>query len=203
MARLILIRHAESVANAERRFTTGPHEPLSPRGREEALALGSWLRARFDPVALYASPFVRALETARLLGASFALDPVPIEDLREQDFGALRGRPYAELGLDPFAPDYEPPEGESWEAFHARVDRAWLRVDAAARAAGGPIAVVTHGLVCHSVVSRRAVLAPGLSLAGRGWRNTSVTVLEAGQAWTVRILDDVSHLDEAPEGGAA
>ena len=32
---------------------------------------------------------------------------------------------YAEqLGLDMFAPDYEPPHGESWPVFHARVDHA-------------------------------------------------------------------------------
>ena len=68
MARLILLRHGESVANAERRFTHGPHEPLSPRGRAEALARGRLLLERFDPVAIYSSPFVRALETARLLG---------------------------------------------------------------------------------------------------------------------------------------
>jgi hypothetical protein len=49
--------------------------------------------------------------------------------------------------------------------------------------------------VCHALVSRQASLAPGLSLAGRGWRNTSVTVLEGGESWIVRVLDDVSHLE--------
>src|SRR5690606_15087549 len=83
MARLILIRHGESVANAERRFTHGPHEPLSRRGREEALARARRLQARFDPVALYASPFVRALETARLIGGVLGLEPIVVDALRE------------------------------------------------------------------------------------------------------------------------
>lgn len=97
MARLILIRHGESVANAEGRFTRGPHEPLSRRGREEALARARRIQARFDPVALYASPFVRALETARLIGGVLGLEPIAVEELREQDFGSLRGQPYASL----------------------------------------------------------------------------------------------------------
>ncbi|HKE10030.1 MAG TPA: phosphoglycerate mutase family protein, partial [Myxococcota bacterium] len=68
MARLILIRHGESVANAQQRFTFGPFEPLTTRGRAEALAIAALVRTHFDPVALYASPFVRALETAQQVG---------------------------------------------------------------------------------------------------------------------------------------
>src|SRR5262245_60372149 len=94
MARLILIRHGESVANAERRFTHGPHEPLSRKGRDEALARARLIAATADPVALYASPFVRALETARLIGSVLGLDPTIVEALQEQDFGTLRGEPY-------------------------------------------------------------------------------------------------------------
>ena len=203
MAPLIyLVRHGETALNAAR-IVQPPATPLSERGLAQAERVAARL-ASAGLVRVLASDLRRAEMTAeaiaRTSGAPLARDP----DLAERNFGALRGRPYAELGLDLFAPDYEPPEGESWEVFHARVDRAWARVDAAARAAGGPIAVVTHGLVCHSVVSRRAALAPGLSL-GRGWRNTSVTVLdlEAAESWIVRILDDVSHLDELREGGAA
>jgi hypothetical protein len=62
---------------------------------------------------------------------------------------------------------------------------------------------VTHGLVCHSVVTRLARLAPGLALDGLRWRNTSLTVLEDAGSWRVTLLDDVAHLDEVSEGGAA
>ena len=54
--------------------------------------------------------------------------------LRERNFGDIRGTSYADLGFDMFAPDYAPPNGETWEVFHARVDRAWEVV----RAAVGP-----------------------------------------------------------------
>jgi probable phosphoglycerate mutase len=198
--RIYLIRHGETELNAAR-ILQPPGTPLSERGLAQAERLAERL-ARAGLVRILVSDLRRAEMTAEVIGrrsgAPIARDP----ELAERNFGALRGRPYAELGLDPFAPGYEPPEGESWEVFHARVDRAFERMNAAARAAAGPIAVVTHGLVCHSLVSRRATLAPGLSLAGRGWRNTSLTVLEArGAGWAVTLLDDVSHLGEEDRGG--
>jgi broad specificity phosphatase PhoE len=145
MARLILIRHGESVANAEGRFTRGPHEPLSRRGREEALARARRVQARFDPVALYASPFVRALETARLIGGVLGLEPVTVDDLREQDFGTLRGQPYATLRGERHEDRwrFRPPGGETLEEVFARVGPA---LDAIAeRHLGVEVLVVSHG----------------------------------------------------------
>lgn len=196
---IYLVRHGETALNAAR-ILQPPATPLSERGIAQAQCVARRL-ASAGITRILVSDLRRAEMTAeaiaRATGAALARDP----ELAERNFGALRGRPYAELGLDPFAPDYEPPEGESWSAFHARVDRAWARVDAAARAAAGPIAVVTHGLVCRSIVARLATLGPGLSLDGRGWRNTSLTVLEGGSPWLVRLLDDCSHLDPESESG--
>jgi probable phosphoglycerate mutase len=200
-ARIYLIRHGETELNAAR-ILQPPATPLSERGVAQAGRLARRL-AGAGLVRVLASDLRRAEMTAEALaraaGAPLERDP----DLAERNFGDLRGRAYAELGLDPFAPGYVPPGGESWETFHARVERVWARVDAAARAAGGPIAVVTHGLVCHSVVTRLAELGPGLRLEGLRWRNTSVTVLEDAGRWRVTLLDDVAHLDEVAEGGAA
>jgi broad specificity phosphatase PhoE len=146
MARVILIRHGESVANAERRFTHGPHEPLSRRGREEAVERARRLQARFDPVALYASPFVRALETARLIGEVLGLEPIVVDALREQDFGALRGQPYSAVGSDIQVQGrwrYCPPGGESLEAVYQRAGPALDEI--AERHLGAEVVVVSHG----------------------------------------------------------
>jgi probable phosphoglycerate mutase len=150
MARLILIRHAESVANAERRFTRGPHEPLTPRGREDALRKGRQILGCFDPVALYTSPFVRALETARLIGSALGLEPRLAQDLREQDFGELRGHSYADYVSDPSASGlgrwtHRPPGGETLAEVAQRAGRA---LDAIAAAHfGEEVIVVSHGAV--------------------------------------------------------
>ena len=150
MARLILIRHAESVANAERRFTHGPHELLSERGRAEARDRGLFVRERFAPEALYCSPFARAIETARLIGEALGLEPQRVDDLREQDFGRLRGQPYAVLDRDPERArsgrwHYRPPGGETLEEVTRRAGPALDGI--AARHAGREVLVVSHGAV--------------------------------------------------------
>ncbi|HBZ68881.1 MAG TPA: hypothetical protein DEP35_03690 [Deltaproteobacteria bacterium] len=149
MARLILIRHGESVANAQRRFTYGPFEPLTSRGRAEALAIARLMRARFDPVALYASPFVRALETAQQLGRVLGLLPKVVEELQEQDFGSLRGRPYADYGREPGAQgvgrwSHRPPGGG--ETLEEVARRAGAALHSLARQhLGEDVVIVSHG----------------------------------------------------------
>jgi len=148
MATLILIRHGQSLGNAERRFTHGPDEPLTDLGREEARAAGRLVAAHYAPVALYASPFHRAHETARLIGEAIALEPVIVEALREQFFGALHGRPYDEFAAAAEAsalPRWErrPPGGETLREVALRAGPA---LDAIAeRHAGEPVVVVSHG----------------------------------------------------------
>ena len=114
------------------------------------------------------------------------------------------GTPYAALELDPFGPDYAPPGGESWAEFHARVDAAWQLVRDAARRAGGPIAVVTHGLVCLSLAQRHlALLEPG-ALAPHGFANTSVTSVTREPPHEVLRLNCTLHLGgDAPESAPA
>ena len=62
--KLYLVRHAHAVSDAE-----DPVRPLSPKGREVALAMGRWLRgnAGADIAEIWHSPLVRARETAELL----------------------------------------------------------------------------------------------------------------------------------------
>ena len=117
------------------------------------------------------------------------LDPL----LQERNFGDLRGTPYSELEQNPFAPDYEPPGGESWEVFHARVDAAWRRVAATAAETAGGLAVVTHGLVCTSLASRILSLGPDQITPDR-FENTALTVVDSEPPWQVRILNCTAHL---------
>jgi broad specificity phosphatase PhoE len=84
--------------------------------------------------------------------------------------------------------------------FHARVDRAWARVQELAAATDGALAVVTHGLVCRSLAARHLVLADGEMVPER-WENTSLTIVDCPAPWRVRLLNCVAHLadlDGAP-----
>lgn len=96
--------------------------------------------------------------------------------------------------FDPMALDYEPPGGESWEDFHRRAAQAWRRVAEHASATEGPLAVVTHGLVCHSFSLHHLLLEPPLACPER-WGNTAVTEIERRAPWRARLLNCVRHLD--------
>jgi probable phosphoglycerate mutase len=201
-ARIFLIRHGETELNAKR-VLQPPETPLSERGMVQAERLALRLEDA-GLLRIVASDLRRAEMTAEAIAVRTRLPLERDPDLAERSFGDLRGRPYASLESDPFAPGYTPPGGESWEAFHARVDRAWGRIDELARATAGPIAVVTHGLFCRSVVDRIASVPPDVALEGPGWRNTSLTILEPRtERWQVTLLDDVAHLEEIHDGGAA
>jgi len=200
MHRIYLIRHGETALNANRTLQPAA-TPLSDRGLEQAGKLGTRLCSA-KLARILASDLTRAAMTAEAVRAATGA-PLEFDDeLRERNFGDLRGRSYDSLGFDPFADGYEPPAGESWEVFHARVARAWRNVLAAAARTEGPIAVVTHGLLCRGVVLSHAPPAPGLAAPMR-WRNSSVSVLE-GVPLRATLIDCVAHLDGgAREGGEA
>src|SRR3989442_88347 len=136
---IFLIRHGETEGNAAR-IVQRPESPLSARGAVQAERLARRL-AREGIAQIVSSDLARAVTTAARLhdvtGVPLAFDPL----LQERNFGDVRGTPYADLGVDLFAPDYAPPNGETWPAFHARVDRAWARIQELATAARGHPAV--------------------------------------------------------------
>jgi len=195
---IFLIRHGETLGNASRTVQL-PDNPLSPRGLAQAERLAKRLE-REGITAVLASDLARAAQTAEQLahvtGTAVRHDPL----LQERNFGDIRGTPYADLGFDMFAPDYAPPNGETWEVFHARVDRAWALVQASAAATPGHLAVVTHGLVCRSLAARHLTLPQGAEVPER-WENTAVTIVDrsaaaGAAAWRVRLLNCIAHLDD-------
>jgi len=122
-------------------------------------------------------------------GAALRFEP----GLQERNYGDARGTAYDELGVDILAPDYAPPGGETWEVFHARVDAMWSRVTAALPRVRGNLALVTHGLVCHSLASRHLTVNASTSVR---WTNTSVTVIDGVPPWSVHTLNCSAHLNE-------
>jgi len=190
---IFLIRHGETLGNASRTVQL-PDNPLSPRGVAQAERLARRLE-RKGIAAILSSDFSRAVATAehlqRVTGAPISHTPL----LQERCFGDLRGTPYAELGFDMFAPDYAPPNGETWEVFHSRVEHAWALVQMAAAAVDGHLAVVTHGLVCRSLAARHLILPDGQEVPVR-WENTALTVIDHPAPWRVRLLNCIAHLDD-------
>jgi len=153
---LWLVRHAESagnVANDAARAAGLPEldlahrdmdVPLSELGVQQARALGSWLRGiEPPPRTIVCSPYVRAVDTARLAVAEAGVD-VDLrldERLREREFGILDR--LTTSGIEARHPEqaaaraflgklyHRPPGGESWAdvAFRVRAVLADLRLD--------------------------------------------------------------------------
>lgn len=90
MTFLTLVRHGTTEWIEQGRLHGILDAPLSTRGRQEAnLAAAALAKQHFD--AFYTSPLGRARETASIIGQIIGLEPVPLEDLREMNFGWLEG----------------------------------------------------------------------------------------------------------------
>jgi broad specificity phosphatase PhoE len=130
--RLILVRHGESDANAADIYQGWLDSPLSARGEAQAATTARALAARDDirPVALYASPLLRAWRTGEVIADALGLTPVAHPGLREINVGAATGLaftavrerwPRLEEERLAFGLDHGWPEGETGRTFGARV----------------------------------------------------------------------------------
>lgn len=188
---LYLIRHGETVGNASG-IVQFPYVPLNDRGREQARRLGRRL-ADAGIELILSSDYQRARMTAEVIqaatGAELRFEPL----LRERHFGDLRGRSHAEIG-DLYAPDLEPPNGESWAVFHARIEQAWAAVTEVAATVRGRMAIVSHGLVCYSLAAHHLSLPEG-ETATMTLRNTALTEIEPRPPWWVTRFNCIAHLE--------
>ena len=143
---ITLVRHGESVGNkaddAARRANAEQLDldardadvELSPTGRDQADAIGDWLRDCDPtdlPTVVVSSPYRRAAETAALAMRDRDIEVLVDERLRERDLGVFDG--LTGLGIRSRYPEeaarrkklgkfyYQPPSGESWADVVLRV----------------------------------------------------------------------------------
>ena len=165
MTRLLLVRHGESIWNADGRWQGQADPPLSDRGRDQAVAAASAL-GTVD--ALVTSDLERAAETGAIIGRILGIDPVLVEPrLRERDAGSLSGLTRPEIheafpGLLPDdpggfvpGPDGQPAWPHDWESDAD----LWERVEVALLALGrlvpgGDVVAITHGGVMYAIERR-------------------------------------------------
>jgi broad specificity phosphatase PhoE len=170
-ASLLLVRHAESLGNVARAAADAAGAAtiditerdmdvdLSPRGEQQAAALGGWLaRLEQRPTAALTSPYLRTRRTAELALNAGGLDDLELccdERLREREFGSFDR--LTRRGLTERFPEewetrvrlgkfyHRPPGGESWCDVALRV-RSLL--DSLGREYGGEhVVVFTHEVV--------------------------------------------------------
>jgi probable phosphoglycerate mutase len=191
---IFVIRHGETPGNAARIVQT-PDTPLSARGIEQADRLA--LRLAEEGIGrILASDLRRAAMTAERIQAATGAPIVHEPLLHERNFGELRGTAYADLEVDLFAEDLAPAGGESWAVFHERVSAAWQVIRAAVATTPGNLAVVTHGLVCLSLVQKHFFVTAGEQVPLR-FGNASVTIVDASAPWRARRVNCTAHLGDA------
>ena len=202
---LLLVRHAETAWNRERRMLGRTDLPLNDLGREQADVLAAAL-AQTPLARVVSSPLSRAVQTATPVAATHGL-PVDLDpDLTELDQGALDGQRSADL-LEPYADFFlawraDPgqtrvPGGETLGECQARGLAALSRI-AAASEPGPPVLVVTHQMVLASVLC--AVEGEPLRRYARySQRNTTANLIgwRDGALYAVKLHLD-AHLPPAP-----
>ncbi|MDH3715254.1 MAG: histidine phosphatase family protein [Gammaproteobacteria bacterium] len=190
---ILLIRHGETGLNAAR-IVQHPETPLNERGLSQAHRLARRL-ADFPITAIVSSDYRRAHMTAEAIADVTGLAIAIQESLRERNFGEVRGVAHADLPVDLYAPDFHPRGGESWTMFHQRVALSWEEIKERAARTDGDLAVVSHALVCRSLVENHLTLADGMDAKVPRWPNTALTVIEHRAPWRVSLLACGMHLE--------
>ena len=150
MTRVLLVRHGQSTWNADGRWQGRADPPLSELGRRQAEVAAETI-ATLDIVAIWASPLVRAYETATFMGKRLDLEIQCDPRLQERDAGEWTGKTRAEIeaGWPGFLEDGRRPVGfETDDVLH---DRALAAVHAIAATAHEPVVIISHGGVIRVV----------------------------------------------------
>jgi broad specificity phosphatase PhoE len=204
--RIYLVRHGATQMTAEDRFSGAVGAELSAEGREQATRLGA--RIKDDGVAaVYASPFSRSADTARIIADACALTPVLRDELREISHGPWEGLTrsevearfsgeYAAWEADPFT--YAPPGAESGVAVLARALPVIREIVTAHE--GQTVVVVSHKATI------RLVLCSLLGIDARGYRDrldqspACLNVLDFKGPVHARLIlfNDISHYTDRP-----
>lgn len=181
MTLITLVRHGQTDWNLARRIQGSTDIPLNDTGRADALAAAEALTGAAHH-AIYASPLVRAQETARIIAAHLGLaDPQLTRDMREREFGIGEGLLVDEY-LERFENWHVAPDGA--ETLDVVRDRALSALDEIARASrrrSAPVAesviVVTHGGVIRALLHHAS--SGTLPREGEVLRNGSLHRFEA------------------------
>jgi len=200
---ITLLRHGESVGNAESRWQGQAEFPLNDRGRAQARALAERWNAEgvtFDLT--IASPLMRARETAEIVSSALNV-PIEVDPLwMERAVGEYSGLTGAEARqLAAGQPDFINPfdavggngEGD-WELF-LRGGQALHNV---LKRPAGRYLIVSHGGILNQVMYAVVGITPHANNAGPRFRfaNTGFARLvywPHQHRWAIDVLNDHSH----------
>lgn len=201
---LTLLRHGESVANANHVYQGQSDFPLSDLGRQQAHKLAE--RWQFDNTTfdqIISSPLSRARETAEIIAGKLQL-PMQTDPLWvEVDVGLMAGLSAQEVAerypRTAFIHPYQPiaQTGESrWELFM----RAGQAIQRLLKLPAGKYLVVAHGGILNMAMHAILGITPTANFQGAWFhfKNTAFANLiysSTEHIWHIHKLNDSVHLE--------
>ena len=202
--RLFLMRHGETYEPRPDAILPSadqdPHLPLTPRGREQLADVARWMAAL--PIeAAFASPYLRAQDTARIVAEPHGLEIGTLEQIKELAVHPPEGgtigdvaRRYIELIRDLAAHGEYEVRLDCGRTLGAIVDSALDDLRAALERSQGPLLVVAHGGLNRFLLGRWLGM-PALRAIGLEQNFACVNVVEfvgSGHPW-VRAVNATFH----------
>ncbi|RJP51075.1 MAG: histidine phosphatase family protein [Anaerolineaceae bacterium] len=195
------LRHGESVGNQENRFQGQADFPLTEKGRAQARALAAqWQTEKVTFNQCFASPLLRAKETAEIVSAALNV-PLVVDPLwMEMDNGRLAGLRDDEIAWN--EPKFITPYTRFGETGESRLEvylRAGRAIQSILDRPPGRYLVVSHGGILNMAMYSIMSIAPQAHHNGpRFWfRNTTYADFAYDPEWhNWRLLRfDRSHWD--------
>lgn len=199
---IVLLRHGESIGNAQGAYQGQADFPLNETGRQQARALADHWRetgVRFDRIV--SSPLSRAHETAEIIAEALNL-PVDVDPLwMERDNGRMAGLTFeeieAELPRPAFIHPYLP-SGETGESQWSLYLRAGQALETLIQGEPGHTLVASHGGILNMVLYAALGMTPQAD--GHGprfrFRNAAYATLHyypIGHQWHLLGVNEQSH----------
>ncbi len=198
--KLYIIRHGQTDWNIAKKIQGRQDIPLNERGRHQADCLKKAMAPR--PVtAVFSSPQIRAVETAKAVASSSGAPVIPVENLMEINYGSWEGKTEEELLKEDRAlyeawwshpAETAPPRGESINQVNERCRQAWKEIKPQL---AGDTAIVAHGgLLAHFMEQLLGGESPAASTVAH---NASITTIEyepETESFVLVEFDDYRHL---------
>ncbi|MFC0180679.1 2,3-diphosphoglycerate-dependent phosphoglycerate mutase GpmB [Thorsellia kenyensis] len=207
MTTVYLVRHGETVWNAERKIQGQLDSPLTAEGISQA----HWVAKRAKSLGithLYSSDLGRAVQTASIIAQPLKLEVITDRRWRELNMGILEGRCIDDLSDKENAMRRAPLsgaldarilEGESMQEMANRLHQALNDLKSLPK--GSIPLVICHGLALGCLIGTIMGL-PAHAPRRIRLRNCSLSRVDyqksdwLAEGWVVETAGDVSHLNE-------
>lgn len=155
--RFILVRHVETIANANKQYIGWKESEITEDGKKQILNLRKNFKDE-NVDYIYSSPLRRTLTVAEVISEILNKKIIIEDDLKEMNFGIFEGKDYKqvikdhELEWNQWTKDYknyEIPQGESVDLVYKRVTKFIDKI----KNKDESILIVTHGGIIHTIIT--------------------------------------------------